>query len=91
MCDIAKFVRSSTISALFTYVSQCVSKVLKQSAINTISFNHPTLSAQLPLLPDVANAFDWSDERRSMEEKYAGAIGPLRALYDEIAPLTVTR
>ncbi len=62
-----------------------------QSYIDTISFNHPTLATRLPLNADVANAFDWSEERQTIEEKYAGAIGGLRALYDEIAPLAVKR
>lgn len=62
-----------------------------QSYIDTISFNHPTLATRMPLNADVASAFDWSEERQTIEEKYAGAIGSLKALYDEIAPLAVKR
>ena len=62
-----------------------------QAYIDTISFNHPMLATRMPLMADVANAFDWSDERQSMEEKYSGALAPLRALYDEIAPWAVKR
>lgn len=62
-----------------------------QSYIDTISFNHPTLATRMPMSPDVASAFDWSDERQTIEEKYAGALEPLRALYEEIVPMTVKR
>jgi chromosome partitioning protein len=62
-----------------------------QAYIDTISFNHPTLATRMPLNADVASAFDWSEERQTIEEKYAGAVGSLRALYDEIVPLAVKR
>ena len=44
---------------------------------------------ELPLLPDVANAFDWSEERQPIEEKYGAALPVLRALYEEISPLVL--
>ena len=62
-----------------------------QAYIDTISFNHPTLATRMPMSSDVASAFDWSDERQTIEEKYAGALEPLRALYEEVAPLTQKR
>ncbi len=52
--------------------------------IDTIAFNHPTLATQMPQSPDVANAFDWSEERQTMEEKYGTSIAPLRELYQEL-------
>jgi cellulose biosynthesis protein BcsQ len=52
--------------------------------VDTIAFNHPTLATQIPQSPDVANAFDWSDQRQSMEEKYGASITPLRQLYEEL-------
>lgn len=52
--------------------------------IDTIAFNHPTLATQVPQSPDVANAFDWSEERQTMEEKYGTSITPLRELYQEL-------
>jgi len=52
--------------------------------IDTIAFNHPTLATQVPQSPDVANAFDWSEERQTMEEKYGTSITPLRDLYQEL-------
>lgn len=52
--------------------------------IDTIAFNHPTLATQMPQSPDVANAFDWSEERQTMEEKYGASITPLRELYQEL-------
>ena len=52
--------------------------------IDTISFNHPALATQVPQSPEIANAFDWSDERQTLEEKYGASITSLRALYDEL-------
>lgn len=52
--------------------------------IDTIAFNHPTLATQVPQSPDVANAFDWSEERQTMAEKYGTSITPLRDLYQEL-------
>ena len=57
--------------------------------IDTIAFNHPTLATRIPQMPEVANAFDWSEERLTLDEKYAQAVGPVKALYEElIATLT---
>ena len=61
-----------------------------QTIIDTISFNHPTLGAKMPAMTEVANAFDWSDERQSIDEKYGQAIGPLRALWDELVGTLMT-
>jgi chromosome partitioning protein len=52
--------------------------------IDTIAFNHPTLACHIPQSPDVANAFDWSEERQTMEEKYSGSVESLRGLYEEL-------
>lgn len=52
--------------------------------VDTIAFNHPTLATQMPQSPDVANAFDWSEERQTMEEKYGGSVTALRGLYEEL-------
>ena len=52
--------------------------------IDPIAFNHPTLATRIPQSPDVANAFDWSEERQTMEEKYGASLGPLKMLYDEL-------
>ena len=55
-----------------------------ETIIDTIAFNHPTLATRIPQSPDIANAFDWSDERQTLDEKYGGSVGALRALYDEL-------
>ena len=52
--------------------------------VDTIAFNHPTLSTRIPQMPEVANAFDWSEQRQTVEEKYALAVGPMKALYEEL-------
>jgi len=55
-----------------------------QTYIDTISFNHPVLTTRVPWVADLASAFDWSEERQSIEEKYGQAIGPVKSLYDEV-------
>jgi cellulose biosynthesis protein BcsQ len=56
-----------------------------QIYIETISADHPALNTQLPMLPDLANAFYWSDERQTLAEKYASALSPMNALYKELS------
>jgi len=60
-----------------------------QAYIDTIAFNHPTLQTRLPLLPDIANAFDWTEERLALDEKYGDALPTMRALYEELAPTVI--
>ena len=55
-----------------------------QTIIDTISFNHPSLATRVPQMPELADAFDWSEERRPIEEKYGQGIGAVRALYEEM-------
>lgn len=50
----------------------------------TIGFNHPMLDATLPLSQDLANAFFFADEPQTLDEKYGGALLPMRAVYDEL-------
>lgn len=56
-----------------------------QIYIETISADHPALNTQMPMLPDLANAFYWSDERQTLAEKYASALSPMNALYKELS------
>ncbi|CFX00250.1 Cobyrinic acid ac-diamide synthase [Candidatus Filomicrobium marinum] len=56
-----------------------------QIYIETISADHPTLNTQLPMLPDLANAFYWAEERQTLTEKYASALSPMNALYKELS------
>ncbi|MDX2258020.1 MAG: ParA family protein [Hyphomicrobiaceae bacterium] len=53
--------------------------------IETIAVDHPTLTTQLPMLPDLANAFFWSEERQTLAEKYGAATDTMRALYAELS------
>lgn len=55
-----------------------------QTYIDTISFNHPMLTTRIPWVADLASAFDWTDQRQSIEEKYGHAIAPLKSLYEEM-------
>lgn len=67
----------------------CVANAVREGGrddviIDTIAFNHPTLASRLPQSADVANAFDWSEERQTLEEKYGATVAPVRALYEEL-------
>lgn len=52
--------------------------------IETIGFNHPMLKTTLPMSQDLANAFFYADEPQALDEKYGGALLPMRAVYDEL-------
>lgn len=53
--------------------------------IEEISLSHPLLATQMPQRDDIAAAFDWMGQRRTITEKYGDAIGDLRTLYDEVS------
>ncbi len=53
--------------------------------IETIAADHPTLNTQLPMQPELANAFFWSDERQTLTEKYGTAADTMRQLYAELS------
>ncbi len=53
--------------------------------IDTIANDHPVLTAEIPALADVADAFDYLGEPLSIEEKYGEAVAPLRALHTELS------
>ncbi len=55
--------------------------------IDTTANDHPMLSAQIPALPDVADAFDFLGEPQTVAEKYGEAVGPMRALHDELTTI----
>jgi chromosome partitioning protein len=55
-----------------------------ETIIDTIAFNHPTLKTRVPQSPDIANAFDWSDERQTLEEKYGASYPAMKAVYEEL-------
>lgn len=58
--------------------------------IEEIGLKHPVLDTRLPMRDGIANAFDYiGGERQTIEQKYGNAVGDLKALYDEIAPLLV--
>lgn len=52
--------------------------------IETIGYNHPMLKSSLPMSQDLANAFFYADEPQTLDEKYGGALLPMRAVYDEL-------
>ncbi|MGQ0673908.1 MAG: ParA family protein [Hyphomicrobium sp.] len=56
--------------------------------IEEIGLNHAVLQTRLPHSDSIANAFDWSEGLKSIEEKYgADGIAALRRLYDELSPM----
>lgn len=56
-----------------------------QVFIDTIAADHPTLVTQMPMSGDLANAFFWSPERQTLEEKYGAAAQPMANLYRELS------
>jgi chromosome partitioning protein len=52
--------------------------------IDQIALDHPLLTARIPSLGSIAQAFDWEESKQTMEQKYADAIPYLRALHDEL-------
>jgi len=55
--------------------------------VDTIATNHPMLATRLPLMPEIADAFDYLGEPQTLDEKYGPAIGPLRSLHQELTTL----
>ncbi len=55
--------------------------------IEEISLVHPLMETFLPQREGIANAFDFINERRSIETKYADAIGDVKELHIETEKL----
>lgn len=53
--------------------------------IEEVGLTHPLASTQLSNRDGIANAFEWSSDTRTIEEKYGDGIADLRALYDEVS------
>jgi cellulose biosynthesis protein BcsQ len=54
--------------------------------IEEIGIVHPMLEAQMPHKDAIANAFDWEQGRKSLDEKYGDGVRDMRKLYDEVSP-----
>ena len=52
--------------------------------IDEIANDHPMFVAQMPAMPDVADAFDYLFEPQSIEDKYGAAVAPMHALHAEL-------
>ncbi|MEO0729957.1 MAG: ParA family protein [Pseudomonadota bacterium] len=59
--------------------------------VDTISANHPMLSTQMPLMPEIADAFDYLGEPQTLDEKYGAAVAPLTSLHEELSVLLQIR
>ncbi len=55
-----------------------------RTIIDTIAFDHPMMTSHVPQSPDIANAFDWSEERQTLEEKYGASYPAMKAVYEEL-------
>ena len=58
--------------------------------IEEISLVHPLLDTFLPQRDGIANAFDFVNERRSLEAKYGDAVGDVKELHIEIEKILET-
>lgn len=55
--------------------------------IEEIGLSHAVLETRLPHSDAIANAFDWSEGLKTIEEKYGvEGVASLRKLYDELTP-----
>jgi len=48
---------------------------------------HPILDTRIQQSAAIANAFDWEANRRTIRQKYRGALDQVEALYGELLPL----
>ena len=68
----------------------CVANAMRgtgreQNIFDEIALDHPMLRSRLPQSAAIADAFDFRDDPRSIDEKYGDATGDVRALYEEVA------
>ena len=68
----------------------CVANAMRDTGrerniFDEIALDHPMLQARLPQSAAIADAFDFRDDPRRIEEKYGDATGDVRAMYNEIA------
>jgi chromosome partitioning protein len=68
----------------------CVANAMRgtgreQNIFDEIALDHPMLEARLPQSSAIADAFDYRDDPRSIEEKYGDATGDVRRLYEDVA------
>ena len=68
----------------------CVANAMRDTGrerniFDEIALDHPMLRARLPQSPAIADAFDFRDDPRSIDDKYGDATKSVRALYEEVA------
>jgi len=68
----------------------CVANAMRgtgreQNIFDEIALDHPMLETRLPQSSAIADAFDFRDDPRSIEDKYGDATGDVRRLYEEVA------
>ena len=68
----------------------CVANAMRDTGrerniFDEIALDHPMLRARLPQSAAIAEAFDFRDDPRGIDEKYGDATPSVRALYEEVA------
>jgi chromosome partitioning protein len=68
----------------------CVANAMRDTGrerniYDEIALDHPMMTARLPQSAAIADAFDFRDDPRRIEEKYGDATGDVRAMYEEVA------
>jgi chromosome partitioning protein len=68
----------------------CVANAIRDTSrernvYDEISLAHPMIATRVPQSAAIADAFDFQDDRCSIDEKYGVATPSVRALYEEIA------
>jgi chromosome partitioning protein len=67
----------------------CVANAMRDSSkernvYDEIALTHPMIETRLPQSQAIAEAFDYQDDKRSIDAKYGDATPAVRALYEEI-------
>jgi chromosome partitioning protein len=68
----------------------CLANAMRDSGresniFEEIALDHPMLTSRLPQSAAIADAFDFRDDVRAIDEKYGDSTGHVRALYEEVA------
>jgi chromosome partitioning protein len=67
----------------------CVANAMRETGrerniYDEIAIDHPMLETRIPQSAAIADAFDFRDDPRSIDEKYGDATPTVRALYEEV-------
>jgi len=65
-------------------------KPVHERLVEEMGAFHPILESRIPQTEAIANAFDWEEGRRTIKQKYKGALPHVEELYAEILPIVIS-